>query len=105
LYDRKEILPFVPYLPMRELRVSEAISFGLAAGLLIIWTIGSLQLMPADDVTTLRAVSSFWSSGWAANHGLNPYGVYPLLPPTFIPGLIPHDAITSAREINLNPPA
>jgi hypothetical protein len=90
---------------MRKLRLSEAISFGLAAGLLIIWTIGSLRLMPADAITTLRAVSSFWCSGWAANHGLNPYGVYPLVPPTFIPGLIPHDAITSARDINLNPPA
>jgi hypothetical protein len=90
---------------MRPVRGSEAISFAVAAALLIMWTNVSLQLMQADQVTTLRAMGSFWPSGAAANHGLDPYGPYPLVPQTFFRPLVPREAAPGTRDINLNPPA
>jgi len=83
----------------------EVILFFVAAGAVVLWMVVSVQLMPSDPVTPLRAIASFWASGWAANHALDPYAIYPILPPTFFPGLMPQGANLSAHEINLNPPA
>jgi hypothetical protein len=48
-----------------------------------------------------RVLGSFYASGWAASHGLNPYGVYPLTwefhPDTF-------QRLPLFHDVNLSPP-
>jgi hypothetical protein len=44
----------------------------------------------------LRVFGSFWASGWAADHGLNPFATYRLTAPSALPGLF---------DVNLSPPA
>ncbi|HTZ72253.1 MAG TPA: glycosyltransferase family 87 protein [Acetobacteraceae bacterium] len=90
---------------MRKLAESELAALAIGAGLLAGWTSFCLGRMGADPVSHLHQFGSFWSAGWAANHGLNPYGDYPLVPPSFVPGLMPADAGTDPGDINLNPPA
>lgn len=71
--------------------------FLLAAAALIAITI--LKDLPGLSTTTipyLRVFGSFWESGNAARHGLDPFAVYPLTPPAARPGVF---------DVNLSPPA
>jgi hypothetical protein len=47
-----------------------------------------------------KVFGSFWASGWAAAHGLNPYAVYPL---TWVFALPGHPG--NVVDLNLSPPA
>ena len=71
--------------------------FGLASCVILAAAIfkGSVGLDP-DVPPKLRVFGSFWASGWAASHGLNPFALYKLSPETIVPGLF---------DINLSPPA
>jgi Glycosyltransferase family 87 len=71
--------------------------FGLASCIILAATIfkGSVGLDPAIP-PKLRVFGSFWASGWAASHGLNPFALYSLSPETIVPGVF---------DINLSPPA
>ena len=48
-----------------------------------------------------RVLGSFYASGWAASHGLNPYGVYPLTW-EFHPDAFQH--LPLFHDVNLSPP-
>jgi len=48
-----------------------------------------------------RVLGSFYASGWAASHGLNPYGVYPLTW-HFRPDLL--QRLPVIHDVNLSPP-
>ncbi len=52
--------------------------------------------LDAASPAHLRVFGTFWSAGWAARHGLNPFVAYALTPPANIPGVM---------DVNLSPPA
>lgn len=74
----------------------------LAAAALMFWTIVAWRGLSTVGPNQLRVFGSFWSSGWAVAHHLNPYAVYPLS--WHIPL---HDARHGYAlvDLNLSPPS
>jgi hypothetical protein len=73
--------------------------FGLAAALVAVYAAWDLSILRTDAPEGLRVFGSYWASGFAAAHHLNPYAVYPL---TWITSPQPHWGRVLDR--NLNPP-
>jgi hypothetical protein len=67
-----------------------------AAGLLAVTAATALSGLTLQGGTQLRVWGAFWSSGWAAVHGVNPYASYALTPAAIVPG---------QADVNLSPPA
>ena len=79
---------------MKQPPSSPWLSFALAS--VVALSVTLLKDLRGLDAAHPRVYGAFWESGHAAAHGLNPFGVYPLVPP---------QTATAVLDINLNPPA
>lgn len=70
-----------------------------ASATLLIRSIQDMLALNTAGPKRLQVFGTFWASGWAANHGLNPYAIYPL---TWVFDL-PH-GLGKMLDLNLNPP-
>jgi hypothetical protein len=75
--------------------------FALAATMLAFWTTSAWRALDGHSPEHLRIFGSFWASGWALTHQLNPYAAYPQ---TWHYVLIGKHPLT-IFDLNLSPPA
>jgi hypothetical protein len=75
-------------------------TFAAASAVLLIAAVLYLPGFNPQATYGYKVFGSFWASGWAAAHGLNPYAVYPL---TWIFDLPGH--VGKVVDLNLSPPA
>ncbi len=76
--------------------------FAIASVLLVGFTAPIIRsMLGIGSETTARDLSSFWISGWAATHHLDPYGLYPL---TWHLHAFPYNRGPLIYDVNLNPP-
>lgn len=75
-------------------------TWGLGGIFLVVAAVLNLRGSNATGNGNLRVFGTFWASGWAAAHHLNPYAVYPL---TF--RLHPFSNNRVITDLNLSPPA
>jgi len=93
-----EKLPETAVVP-RTRRETIWLVFGVAVAVLCLYTFSVLANLRIGAPEGVRIFGSFWASGWAAAHQLNPYAAYPL---TYTPGTPPH--AKPVLDLNLNPP-
>jgi Glycosyltransferase family 87 len=74
--------------------------FAIAASFLLLFSVWDLSILRTGAPEGLRVFGSYWASGWAAAHHLNPYAIYPL---TFTTPPVGHYG--RILDLNLNPPA
>ncbi len=90
---------------MRILRRSEALTLLCCGAVLFAWAWVAMATLRSDPQRPIGVMGDYWTSGNAANHGLDPYAGYPMQPPAFPPDLRPAGAPADERDKNLNPPA
>jgi hypothetical protein len=83
-------------------RRREGVWWTFAAASAVLTTAAVLYMMALNTHAPmgLRVFGSFWASGWAASHHLNPYAAYPLTWVIQLPG---HPG--NILDLNLSPPA
>jgi hypothetical protein len=85
---------------VRRTRESIWLVFGAASAVLLVIALLKAAAFGGNAPGHLRVFGSFWASGWAAAHGQNPFGVYPLTWAFHDPH---HAGLIVDR--NLNPPS
>lgn len=76
---------------------------GLMVTVVVFWTILGWRFLTSPETNHLRVFGSFWASGWAAAHHLNPYLAYPLT--WRVPIIGPQQHVSRITDLNLSPPA
>lgn len=86
--------------PVKISRDSIWLTFAGASIIVVVAALIYLQDLNIHAHDGLKVFGSFWASGWAASHHLNPYAVYPLTWTFQLPG---HPG--TLADLNLSPPA
>jgi hypothetical protein len=75
-------------------------TWAAASAVLLVRSIEDMLALNTAGPKRLQVFGTFWASGWAANHGLNPYAIYPLTWVFDLPR-----GLGKMLDLNLNPPA